>query len=537
MERYGRRTEKLIKCDDCCREEVVGEANSSRFAFLNRRYFGIPLSGFALCYFLLFALCLLFPYSGDDWTWGSYIGIDRLSSGFADYNGRYAGNVVVIALTRNYFVRSLVMAAFLLAVPVLVTKIVKGRLSIFILSMALVAAMPVAVRAQGIVWTSGFANYATSTICFLVYLYAFRKRFEGVVEIRGNWVVPAFAFGVVGCLFVENVSIYFLLVSFLMVMFARIKCGKWDWLQVAFFIGALVGCVLMFSNGNYGIVLSGGDDLRKVEEGSLLISAASHYLSGLFNYLCLENGVLNIVLAVSVAFYYVKVAKFRVSNLERVIWIAVLAYCFAFAFFSFYLSAISDSYTPDSGGVRRATASLVYLIALLLLVFLAARVSHTLFPVFVILSVFALFLPFLLIEPVGPRNFLTIYVAYMVLASWFMVRGFEKVKLEGHSWCKVMRTALVGGIAVIVLVLYSPWYVTYWEVFAIESERAAAVEKGLFQDAASITIAPQPFLNNFDSVDSPVWHGNPVDNTWWNTVYKLYYGIPESVVLKVEEAS
>ena len=37
---------------------------------------------YAIIFVLLFLLCLLFPYSGDDWAWGSQIGIDRLNKWF-----------------------------------------------------------------------------------------------------------------------------------------------------------------------------------------------------------------------------------------------------------------------------------------------------------------------------------------------------------------------------------------------------------------------------------------------------------------------
>ena len=53
-----------------------------------------------ICFILLLLLCFLFPYSHDDWAWGSQIGIDRLNSFFNNYKGRYASNLLVIILTR-----------------------------------------------------------------------------------------------------------------------------------------------------------------------------------------------------------------------------------------------------------------------------------------------------------------------------------------------------------------------------------------------------------------------------------------------------
>ena len=58
---------------------------------------------------MLFALlCYFFPYSGDDWAWGTQIGIDRLNIWFDNYNGRYAGNLLILAITRSKLLRIII---------------------------------------------------------------------------------------------------------------------------------------------------------------------------------------------------------------------------------------------------------------------------------------------------------------------------------------------------------------------------------------------------------------------------------------------
>ena len=42
---------------------------------------------YAICFGVVAVLCYLFPYTGDDWAWGSQIGIDRLNQWFENYNG------------------------------------------------------------------------------------------------------------------------------------------------------------------------------------------------------------------------------------------------------------------------------------------------------------------------------------------------------------------------------------------------------------------------------------------------------------------
>ena len=59
-------------------------------------------------FFLVILLCYFFPYSGDDWAWGTQIGIDRLSTWFDNYNGRYAGNLLILILSRSKIIRIIV---------------------------------------------------------------------------------------------------------------------------------------------------------------------------------------------------------------------------------------------------------------------------------------------------------------------------------------------------------------------------------------------------------------------------------------------
>ena len=122
---------------------------------------------------VLFGLSLLFPYSGDDWAWGSQIGAERLSRIFAGYNGRYLGNLIVLTLTRNIVLRSFVVSVVLVLITYLL-YVFAGRRRFSTLPLAAVLLMLVYYRigAQAIVWTAGFSNYAVSALLVLVYLNA-----------------------------------------------------------------------------------------------------------------------------------------------------------------------------------------------------------------------------------------------------------------------------------------------------------------------------------------------------------------------------
>lgn len=70
---------------------------------------------YSVGFVFVFLLSLLFPYSGDDWAWGSQIGLDRLAAHFEAYNGRYVGNLIVLAMTRSNVLKALCMSLFIIA--------------------------------------------------------------------------------------------------------------------------------------------------------------------------------------------------------------------------------------------------------------------------------------------------------------------------------------------------------------------------------------------------------------------------------------
>ena len=62
--------------------------------------------------FVFFALFYYFlPLAGDDWTWGSAIGMERFKNGFDGYNGRYVGNLLIILITRSVMARVVICTA------------------------------------------------------------------------------------------------------------------------------------------------------------------------------------------------------------------------------------------------------------------------------------------------------------------------------------------------------------------------------------------------------------------------------------------
>lgn len=479
--------------------------------FRNRhRFLPCGALGSVMLLAALFLLCMLFPYSGDDWAWGSSIGIERLSSGFAGYNGRYVGNLLVIALTRSRILRAGIMAMTLFAIPWCIDVIVgRDDSAVFWLALTLLLAMPNNIRAQGIAWTSGFTNYAVPSLFILLYFVCFKGAFEESYRPDVRLAIPMFVLGVTNSLIMENVTLYNVLISFAMLIFVRIKHGIWDKVQLAFFLGACIGCAGMFSNSAYRSVAEGDDGYRSVNEGPLLLGMGYKFLFSINRYLCLNNLAVNLVISFCGFFEYQR--KRTVGSAILCLSTALMA---AMSFLS--LTNIYAFDQKDAFPVRAiicASATGLFFCSLLVLSIESKR--PLLGPV-IVLSVLALTAPLLVVNPIGPRNFLISYCLLVLIAC-----------LIGNACAPA---DLLSGMSVVKFssgLLLLSWVLLYGVVARADYARFQTVNRGIDNNATTITVRELPCSN--------IIHCANPEEEIWATRFKLFYGIDENVTIVVEK--
>ena len=223
------------------------------------------LINYILIFVILIFLCALFPWSGDDWAWGSDTGMDIFHSFFKDYNGRYLGNLLVLALTRSRILRACVMAATCTGLLYHLSKLTGGMTELAVL---LLLMMPAQMFAQSVAWTSGFSNYVPSVLISIVYISITSNLFENEVTKYGQrvpWI--CLLLGLVGGLFVEHITIYNICLGLFMCIYCFARYRKVMGAQIAFLIGAVISPAVMFSNGAYRTISQGGDWYRSVAHG------------------------------------------------------------------------------------------------------------------------------------------------------------------------------------------------------------------------------------------------------------------------------
>ena len=216
-------------------------------------------------------LAYLFPYTGDDWAWGSSIGLDRLKIFFAGYNGRYVGNLIVLILTRSKLLDAVAIAASFVLVCWLsyVYSDDRSKASL-LLAAALLFLMPKAMWAQVAAWTAGFTNYVPSALISVTYLI-YSKEITGkeLSDRKDTWghSVILFLVGFCGALFLESITVFHICLSAAVNAYMFLKFRSCRRGHVGFLLGTLAGTWAMFSNSTYDRIARGEDYYRYIPVG------------------------------------------------------------------------------------------------------------------------------------------------------------------------------------------------------------------------------------------------------------------------------
>lgn len=470
---------------------------------------GVSWAEILIAFVVLAILAALFPFTGDDWAWGSSIGIERLQSGFADYNGRYVGNLLVLLLTRAPLLKALLMSAVMVGLAYGVGRFVdeKNR-SLFWLSLLMIGLMPISVRAQGLVWTSGFTNYAVPALGVVLYANCFKEVFSESYRPNKKLIVPLFLLGAFNSLIMENITIYNVFAGLGLLVFTRLKHGIWDRAQIAFVFGSILGAALMFTNGAYTKIAAEEDGYRSMASDNPVKNAIKLYFSSFAALFCFDNVALNC--AISVCAIIVLLRRFDDSSrVVRMCLVALFALVIAGSLTWFFASEWLEGLSSRCVGLLAA----LYAVGLLGLAVLLIRRTGSWKMMLLLMSILALLLPLFVVTPVGPRNSLPIYILFIAVLALL--------------WDEAGVTEKLGSaLMLLTTCCFAWWFVVYGTVFAADADRLSAIEEAVSAGDSAIQVERLPYPGS-------VWTGDPIQDLW-EYRYKLFHGIPEDFSIECE---
>lgn len=468
-------------------------------------------------------LFFLFPYSCDDWAWGSPIGLERLFSLFDNYNGRYAGNILVIILTRSKII-NVALTAFLFSAFCILPKVFTDSKFFISLPFAffLLIFMPKDLWIQTVVWTSGFSNYVPPILLITLYLCIVKNVFGNKCPTYSKSMT--FWAGVIGfgaSLFMENVTIYGLIASVLIIALSYIKFKKIFAVQIANLLGCILGTVFMFSNSAYASILNGTDYYRSTALDYGFFSTVLSHAGDISKYFFTNNLCMLLIvtlLCAIITFIYVKSSN---NTTGRIISVVV----FLLNGISFSIIAVKYPFEQSQTTFLREYAEIFLAVIYSITVFLSVAVCirnkvRKQASLFVLVSIPILISPLLVVNPINARCFFPPYFMCVILCILILdyilnCTSFNKVKIK-TSLCIGL---IFANIAALVFM-----FNTYIPVHKYYVKREEYLDKQIELGFKTITLCKLP---NSAYVISP----DP-DSEFWDVRYRLLNNIDSDVTLE-----
>lgn len=465
---------------------------------------------------IIFTLLLtfLFPYTGDDWMWGSEAGEALLKNWFSDYNGRYAGNIIVMMLTRSRLLRMIVMTLVILGTIYLCYKIVnKEKKELFFVGFMLLLVVPIPIFRQAIVWTSGFTNYFISIFLTIVYIYLNK---DIIVKSNENklkmYCALIFILGFISALFIENLTIYNIVLGTAIIIYSYKKYKKVANFNVSYLSGAVMGALLMFSNGTYKNVIDGTDSYRTIETGILSIfkRISENYFKVIHKEMIFDNLFLNIVittLLVVIAFRFINKSKDKKINDILLVPVTI---CFSYVLYTFIVTTnqswfILFEYTKYFEGIF----TLLYFISIVAITIITvSNKTKKIKLLFYLSSIIFIILPLLFITPIGSRCFLSTYIMFILYIVELSDYLFDKKAIN-----------YIGKTAILIIIVFGGFLLNiYGYIFTADYKR----NKSIKEANKAVLVDVLPYFRY-------TWMSTPVPKYGLEKNYKAFHNIDPNI--------
>ena len=463
------------------------------------------------------ALAVLFPYTGDDWDWGCHIGMDRLRSFFADYNGRYLGNLMVITQTRFKGLDVVVKALCCALAPVLCARYSEKRDSVNLLfALALFLIMPRGIFAQSVVWTAGFVNYVPSALISAGYLVATRNACRQPLSGPApGFFWGSFLAGLAGAWFMENITLFNICLGVAVVLWLWWKHRRVLIPYLGFPAGAVLGCAAMFANSGYRAIAQGEDFYRQTPQGLLdTVKFMADNLQKILESLILNNWAMCMVITALL----LALVRSRKNCRGRGFWMAahVLSLVAVLAG-RLLLTAVEGLALSEtmvlalSIGVTVA-CSAPYVVTVFVLAWQSVDDGERLAVLLPLGCVVVCMAPLLVVRPIGDR---CMFPGYLLLMM-FLVALFDLARSRGIFPKGKERLAVLICAAVIVLQTV--------HLFGAYSQ--IHVRDRVMNDYARLqSEAGARVIRVTDLSEEGYVHCSyPLNDIWWNR-YCLFYGL------------
>ncbi|MDD4188240.1 MAG: DUF6056 family protein [Bacilli bacterium] len=450
-------------------------------------------------------LMYFFPVLHDDLLHGSI----PLGFNFMPHvNGRYLGNFFGLALAASLFFRVIIKSAIIFLIIFLSKKLLKINKNIYLLIfISLFLFMPKEMFRETIPFTAGFANYVIPIvgILFMMYIHLNNKMY------KNNFltIILFLSIGIFNSLFVEHITIFNLILAIYLLIFSYIKTKKINFIYLSYFVGAIAGLIIMFTNHTYLVTVNGEDTYRAFSTLQEILKKPFAILRAAFfhNY------------AINFSLIYLIIILFK-NKIMKKNYISSFAIFFIILFGLYSFIKLIDSDMLLLGNYTKHFEALITFIFFILigyLIYLSKLLnkSELYRLLFYIISIIMILAPLVFVSPLGPRCYIITYILMVILIiDLFII--MEKNK--------IINIKCIFNILTIIILIQLIFYLSiYGSIYSKNNERLKFVNYQLKQKLEVIEIIDLPYPEYL--------HMPNICSEYGEIVFRNYYNIPENIVL------
>lgn len=369
---------------------------------------------------------LLLFFKFDDYLWYYAVKESDLKK-YKMPNGRYFSNIITQILVHNSVLRFIFCAVVLVVFLVMISKLIDFRKTSRKISIALTfflfLVMPSETYSQTVNWFSGFTNYVLSFLLIGIYIYVTFKILFTDYAPGKNFLM--FFLALAGGLCIENISIYNLIYSIVIIFLIKNRKKKIYSCNIFYLIGTIFAVVLMFFNKTYSQIISGNDETGVRN----FVFSFSDIYSKMYKYVIPNYAkafwIVHIIIAVSFVTMYFR--KENHSKYEKI----CIYICIAYSVYSIFDSCFSEFIIISASMKIRAFEGVFIVLYLLSIVYLCMKlldINSAIRCIIYLVSSLIVTAPFIVVSPITPRCIFADYIFWILMTGELFLTAFRDYK-------------------------------------------------------------------------------------------------------------
>ncbi|PTH59410.1 DUF6056 family protein [Staphylococcus agnetis] len=405
-----------------------------------------------------FVMSVLTPLTHDDLEWATSYGTEMFHTFYETLNGRYLGNTFEVIATRIPFFRYVIYVLFSIGILLIIQKSVDDILGKdrhpnyhLLVLFTLILCIPATIYSQIYGWFAGFYNYVPATFASLVILRYCIKLMYYKKLLWWEMVILMIT-ALMGQWFMESMTLFNVAIIMIAAVIYYVKYRKHLKQLLIALSSAVIGAIIMFINPQYVKIFSGQSDYQKVgnKEEGLFHRILKTFLTQFPEHIIYQSILILLIISVllGILLYHSDVALAIKGSL-----FVGLASAPIYTFFiRMPLNLDTKLNEIPTALLDFTVAFLYYSVLIVTMCYISLPIRIKTYLVLLIITIPIMVAPLLIVQPIGPRNFYSVFIIFVMVA--FLL--FRYIAFQGSQWqwlIKIFAVTFASAYVIMFLII------------------------------------------------------------------------------------